>query len=171
MICPHCGHDNLEGLDNCEQCLQDLRALDVPVPTGGLQKHLMEDTIGQVPFDRLVMVGPQDSVARAVSQIKAIGIGQALVVDGGRLVGILTERDLLYKLAGREADLRQVQVSQMMTPNPETVKEGDALRIVLNKMSVGGYRHVPIVRDGRPVGIVSAKAIANFILKYSALDF
>ena len=120
MICPNCGHDNLAGLDQCEQCLQDLRALDVPLPTEGLQKHIMVGTIGQVefPFDRLVIVGPTDSVAHTVSRIKASGIGQALVVEGEKLVGILTERDLLYKLGGPEVELRESRVKEMMTPNP-----------------------------------------------------
>ena len=171
MICPHCGHANLEGLDNCEQCLHDLRTLDVPLPTGGLQKHLMEDTIGQIPSDRLVTVGPNDSVADAVARVKEVGIGQALVIEDGRLVGILTERDLLYKVAGPEVDLARTPVSRLMTPNPETVEAGDAIRVVVNKMSVGGYRHVPIVKDGQPVGIISAKAVANYILKHSALEF
>jgi CBS domain-containing protein len=171
MICPHCGHGNLEGLDNCEKCLQDLRTLDVPLPTGGLQKHLMEDTVGQIPFDRLVTVGPKDSVADAISRIKAIGIGQAVVVDAGRLVGILTERDLLYKVAGRELDLRAVPVSEVMTPHPEAVAAGDAIRVVINKMAVGEYRHVPIVKGEEPIGIISAKAVANYILKHSKLEF
>jgi len=173
MICPNCGYDNLAGLDQCDQCLQDFRALDVPLPTEGLQKHIMVGTIGQVefPFDRLVIVGPTDSVAHTVSRIKASGIGQALVVEGEKLVGILTERDLLYKLGGPEVELRKIQVKEMMTPNPETVREGDAIRVVMNMMSVGGYRHVPIVRDGKPVRIISAKAIASYILDTSALEF
>ena len=88
MICPNCGYDNLAGLDQCEQCLQDFRTLDVPLPTEGLQKHIMVGTIGQVefPFDRLVIVGPTDSVAHTVSRIKASGIGQALVVEGALLL-------------------------------------------------------------------------------------
>src|SRR5574341_693982 len=166
MICPNCGYDNLAGLDQCEQCLQDLRTLDVPLPTEGLQKHIMAGTIGQVefPFDRLVIVGPTDPVAQTVSRIKASGIGQALVVEGDELVGILTERDLLYKLGGPETDLRKIRVNEMMTANPESVQEGDAIRVVMNMMAVGGYRHVPIVKDGRPFRIISAKAIANYIL-------
>jgi len=173
MICPNCGYDNLAGLDQCDQCLQDLRALDVPLPTEGLQKHIMVGTIGQVefPFDRLVIVGPTDSVAHTVSRIKASGIGQALVVEGEKLVGILTERDLLYKLGGPEVELRKIRVKEMMTPNPEAVREGDPIRVVMNMMSVGGYRHVPIVRDGKPFRIISAKAIANYILDTSALEF
>lgn len=171
MICPYCGHHNLEGLDECEQCLQDLRTLDVPLPTEGLQKHIMEDRVSQVPFDRLVVVGPTDSVAQAVSRIKAIGIGQAVVVEGEKPVGILTERDLLYKLAGPEVDLQKVLVKEWMTPNPEVVEGWDAIRVVINEMSVGGYRHVPIVKHGKLVGIISAKAIVNYILDHSALEF
>jgi CBS domain-containing protein len=151
--------------------MHDLSEFDVPVPTGGLQKHLMEDKAGHIPFDRLVLVNPDDSVAHAVSRIKTIGIGQAVVVDNGKLVGILTERDLLNKIAGREVDLENLPVSEVMTANPEYVGERDPIRIVVNKMAVGGYRHVPIVKDGRPVGIISAKAVANYILKYSGLDF
>jgi CBS domain-containing protein len=171
MICPYCGHHNLDGVDSCDQCSQNLSALDVPIPTGGLQKHLMEDTIGSVPSDRLVVVCPTDSVDEAVSKIKAVGIGQAVVVEADKLVGILTERDLLYKVAGRNLDLRLVPVSEVMTPQPEAVQEGDAIRVAINKMAVGGYRHVPIIRDGYPVGMISAKRVANHILKYSSLDF
>jgi CBS domain-containing protein len=62
-------------------------------------------------------------------------------------------------------------VSEVMTKRPETIGERDPIRVVINKMAVGEYRHVPIVRDGRPVGIVSAKSVANYILKHSGLDF
>jgi CBS domain-containing protein len=131
----------------------------------------MEDTIGHIPYDRLVLVSPSDSVAHAVSRIKTIGIGQAVVVEDGKLVGILTERDLLNKVAGRELDLKKLPVREVMTKGPETIGERDPIRVVINKMAVGEYRHVPIVREGNPVGIISAKAVANYILKYSGLDF
>ncbi len=171
MICPYCGHKNLAGMDHCDKCEQALSGFDVPTPTGGLQKHLMEDTVGSVPFDRLVTVSPTDSVEHAVSRIKEVGIGQAVVVEAGKLVGILTERDLLNKVAGGGIDLRLIPVGEVMTSHPDAVQESDPIRVAINKMAVGGYRHVPIIKDGQPIGIISAKAVANYILKYSSLDF
>ncbi len=171
MLCPYCGHHNIDGMDNCEECLHDLSFFDVPSPTGGLQMHLMEDKVSHIPYDRLVLVSPNDSVAHAVSRIKAIGIGQAVVVEDDSLVGILTERDLLNKVAGRELDLEKLPVSKVMTVHPDAIGERDAIRVIVNKMAVGGYRHVPVVRDGHPIGIISAKAVANYILKHSGLDF
>jgi CBS domain-containing protein len=158
-------------MDHCEECLHDLGAFDVPTPTGGLQLHLMEDTVGHIPFDRLVIVGPGDSVAHAVSRIKGIGIGQAVVVEAGKLVGILTERDLLNKVAGRNLDLQKLPVAEVMTAHPDAIGEREPIRAIVNKMAVGEYRHVPVVRDGHPVGIISAKAVANYILKHAGFEF
>jgi CBS domain-containing protein len=171
MICPYCSHQNLDGLDHCDECMHDLSVFDVPAPTGGLQQHLMEDKVSHIPYDRLVLVSPDDSVAHAVSRIKTIGIGQAVVVDGGKLVGILTERDLLNKVAGRDVDLQLLPVKAVMTVHPDAVEEREPIRVVINKMAVREHRHVPIVRDGQPVGIISAKSVANYILKYAGLDF
>jgi CBS domain-containing protein len=171
MNCPYCGHGNLDGSDDCEECRNDLSIFDLPAPTGGLQSHLMEDTVRRIPFDRLVLVNGDDSVAHAVARMKTTKIGQVIVVENGKLIGILTERDLLNKIAGQEMDLQTLPVNEVMTKNPEAVGEREAIRIVINKMAVGGYRHVPIVRDGRPVGLVSAKSVANYVLKFSGLDY
>src|SRR5262245_38685377 len=131
MICPYCCHPNIDGVDNCEECQHDLGIFDVPAPTGGLQMHLMEDKVSHIPYDRLVLVSPTDSVAHAVALIKTIGIGQAVVVEQGKLVGILTERDLLNKVAGRELDLKKLSVSEVMTRRPETIGARDQIRVAV----------------------------------------
>jgi CBS domain-containing protein len=98
----------------------------------------------------------------AVAIMREHHVGCVLVVDDDRLAGILTERDLLLKMEG--ADLAE-PVARFMTPDPETLQLDDPIVWALNRMSVGGYRHVPLVEDeGRPVGILSVKDIVHYIV-------
>jgi CBS domain-containing protein len=102
------------------------------------------------------------TLREAVDVMREHHIGCVLVVDDGRLVGILTERDLLLKMEG--AGLAEA-VSGFMTRDPETLQPDDPIVWALNRMSVGGYRHVPLVDgDGRPVGILSVKDIVHYIV-------
>jgi CBS domain-containing protein len=158
MICPFCGHQNLDGLDHCDECMHDLSIFDVPAPTGGLQQHLMEDKVSHIPYDRLVLVSPDDSVAHAVSRIKTIGIGQAVVVDGGRLVGILTERDLLGAVAGR-VHTSEARVREWMTVDPVTASSATTAEEALKTMLENGFRHLPVVEEGRTIGVISLREL------------
>ncbi len=107
-------------------------------------------------------VAPSATLRDAVAIMREHHVGCVLVVAGGRLAGILTERDLLLKMEG--ADLAE-PVSRFMTPDPETLELDDPVVWALNRMSVGGYRHVPIVdRNGGPVGILSVKDIVHYIV-------
>jgi CBS domain-containing protein len=81
--------------------------------------------------------------------------------DGGYLVGIFTERDLLLRL--ENADLSRA-IRPYVTPEPETLAPDDPIAFALNLMSVGGFRHVPLVdEEGRPTGVVSVKDVVNFL--------
>jgi CBS domain-containing protein len=94
------------------------------------------------------------------------GVGALLIVDdNGKLVGILSERDLMTKAADEQAAFRTLQVRQFMTPNPETVKADDSLAFALHKMDIGGYRHLPVVSEGRPQGIVSVRDMLHHITR------
>jgi CBS domain-containing protein len=107
-------------------------------------------------------VAPSATLREAVAIMREHHVGCVLVVDGDRLAGILTERDLLLKMEG--ADLAD-PVARLMTPDPETLQLDDPIVWALNRMSVGGYRHVPLVDpDGRPVGILSVKDIVHYIV-------
>lgn len=164
MICPACGHDNLPGAETCEACLWDLMDLDLPAPRAGLQKHLLEDTVSCLPLAHPVSVSPHDPVSTAIAAMKQHRVGCALVVEGGKLVGIFTERDALLRLTEPGLDLDRIPMNQVMTQDPVTLREHDTLAATLHQMSLGGFRHLPVVAaDGRPMGVVSVKDICRYI--------
>ena len=106
------------------------------------------------------------TVAEAVRTMLAKDVGALLVVDGaGKLVGILSERDLLTKVAGIHTDYTERPISEFMTPKPETLTANKSLAFALHKMDVGGYRHMPLVEDDRPVGMISVRDIMRHITR------
>ena len=90
-----------------------------------------------------------------------------LILDNSELVGILTERDILLKVTGKGFDLDLVTVDEFMTEDPEYLTPEDPLAYALNKMHIGGFRHVPIVNDlMKPVGLISISNIITTIADY-----
>jgi CBS domain-containing protein len=84
-----------------------------------------------------------------------------LVLDDEWLAGIFTERDLLLRCADK--DLDRLKLSEVMTREPQALREDDTLACALNLMSVGGYRHVPILRDGHLIGFLSVRGILRYL--------
>jgi CBS domain-containing protein len=165
MKCRACGHENIDGVDRCEECMEPFRDQDVPRPKGGLQARIMLDPIGQLCTPNPASVVESDTISHAVEVMKSRHAGCVLVLQEGKLKGILTEFDLLFKLAGREHALDRIFVSELMTPNAESVDEDCSIAYALNMMSVGGYRHLPVIRDDRVVGILSIKDLFAYLKK------
>jgi CBS domain-containing protein len=92
-------------------------------------------------------------------------VGIILIVDDGVLVGVFSERDVLLKVAASGINISETVVADLMTANPQTLRPDDELVYALNLMSVGGFRHVPIVNDNRqPVAVVSMRDIVEYIV-------
>jgi CBS domain-containing protein len=79
------------------------------------------------------------------------------------LVGIFTERDAVLKLAGRS--MLGVDVGQVMTRDPVVLRHDEPIAVAINKMAVGGFRHIPITDEGRPIGVVAAKDLFEHIVE------
>ena len=168
MICPDCSHDNIAGVATCEACGQPLVDFD---PKGTeLEQVLSRHSIGLLCSKDPIAVPSSAPVHDAVVTMHEKGIGCVLVVDDSKLVGILTERDILNKLPDAPADSDQ-PVSQFMTASPNTVTNDDSIAYALHTMDLGGYRHVPVVdADEKPVGIVSSRDIVRYIaLRFTQL--
>lgn len=102
------------------------------------------------------------TVAQAVMTMNVHHTGCVLVQDQDQLMGIFTERDVITK-AFQLADCDKVSVASVMTRNPETLEPKDELAFALNRMSVGGYRHIPIVENGKPVSVLSVRDIVDYL--------
>jgi CBS domain-containing protein len=166
MICPHCAFDNLPGSEQCGNCQADLTQLDRPVAQDRVERSLMEDAVIQLNPRQVVTLPPTATVKQAIQVMLAHDIGAVLVVDdAGKLVGIFSERDLLTKVADPNADHTQRPVSDFMTADPETVRPTDTLGFVLHKMDSGGYRHLPVLKDGQPLGMISVRDMLRHITR------
>jgi len=112
-----------------------------------------------------ITVGPQTTIAEAVERMTQERIGCMVVVENEKLVGVFTERDVLTRVVARGVDPRSTAVAEVMTRDPESLSLEDGIAYALNKMSVGGFRHIPLVdAEGRPTGVVAMRAIVDYIV-------
>src|SRR5919204_2425649 len=114
----------------------------------------------------LLTVSPGDRLGEAAKRMVARGVGAVLVMDGERLDGILTERDLMRAVAGGYSD--EARVSDWMTRHPETIETSDKTDHAAALMIHGGFRHLPVVEEGRVAGIISIRDLMRVALADSA---
>ena len=84
-------------------------------------------------------------------------VGAMLILEKGQLTGIFTERDLLNRVIAKRLDPDTTTLAQVMTAEPRTISADKPLAHALVMMEDGGYRHVPVMDNGVPVGMVSAR--------------
>jgi len=133
-----------------------------------LDRRMLREPIHRLEPRKPLTLPMQATVEDAVRVLRSNRIGCVLVVEGARLVGILTERDLLLKMERGDLDR---PIRDLMTPDPEVLSPTDPIVYALNKMSVGGFRHVPLVDPvGCPVGIISVKDIVDYLADVFADD-
>lgn len=162
MACPACGHDNILGVDACEQCGQSLTDAHQAV---GPDEGIFSRSLNSFGLRQPHCVGLETTVAEVISLLKGQNVGCILVVGAaGELAGIFTERDVLNRVAGLIKDTSALKIESLMTPRPSTLRPQASLRHALHLMALHGLRHVPVV-DGqdRPVGFIAYRDIMRFI--------
>jgi CBS domain-containing protein len=97
------------------------------------------------------------TVAAAARLMKQHGIGALLIIQEGRLAGIFTERDALFRVIAEGRSPAKTRVADVMTANPRTIAPDRPFGHALHLMYEGGFRHVPVVENGRPLGVVSSR--------------
>ena len=130
---------------------------------GVLELSFLESSVAELGMVTPICVRPGESVASAIAQLRTLKVGCVLVVEeGGKLVGIFSERDCILKVFGVISDYEKALVGDFMTPNPVTGTPTMSMAFALNIMSQGAFRHIPIVDErGYPQGMISVKDIVD----------
>lgn len=161
--CPDCGHENIDGADECEKCHQSLSSLTKPRPKTTVERVVMKDRIESLVPREPLIVGPDTTVGRILEQFVARSVGCAVIVSNREVVGIFTERDVLDRLNIDAASLGDRPISEFMTSPVETVGLDDRVAFALHKMDLGGYRHLPVMSEGRIAGYISVRDILTHL--------
>jgi CBS domain-containing protein len=137
----------------------------------GFDASLLGRSLKTLPARRPLVHAQTDSVTNAIRAMQREQRGCVLITQDGtpqsRLLGIFSERDVLNRIVDRGRNPATLALAEVMTPDPESLPEEATVAWVLNKMAVGGFRHVPVVdADGRPVFVVSVRDVVEFLVEF-----
>lgn len=114
---------------------------------------------------RLTTVTPYETVLAAANRMVEANLGALLVVDNDRLVGILSERDILQRVVARRRDPETTTVSMVLTPNPVAVSEDTPLEECIQIIRQRGFRHLPVINAYRnPIGVIYSRDLLQHVL-------
>ncbi|MEA3286092.1 MAG: CBS domain-containing protein [Candidatus Marinimicrobia bacterium] len=139
-----------EGESSIKKSATEAIHLDAPITTVKLRKP--------------VTIAGETSVADCLELMREERIGCLLITENKQVVGIFTERDIIRRIVGKNLAHKDINVSDYMTSDPDTLTEDAPLAFALNYMVLGGYRHVPIVDENNsPVACLSIKDVIKHI--------
>ena len=118
-------------------------------------------TVGEIMTSDVLTVEPSDTIGETAQKMVELGVSSAVVSDYGRMIGIVTERDLTRAVAGR-VHTSEARVREWMTADPVTLKRDASPSEAAKIMLENRFRHIPIVEDEHTVGIVSIRDVARW---------
>jgi CBS domain-containing protein len=113
----------------------------------------------------LEAVGPRSTVLEAITLMNKRRMGSVLVMEGDRLVGIFTERDVLTRVVTARFDVSKTPVSEVMTRQPVTLQPTTTVREAMVIVTDSRKRHLPVVEDGRVLGLISSGDLTRWIVR------
>ena len=119
-------------------------------------------TLGELMTRDVLAVAPEDTLGEVATKMVDRGVGSVVVSDFGRLIGIMTERDMLRAMADRTHP-SQARVREWMTPDPVTASESTAPDEAARIMLENNFRHLPVVEGTRAIGIVSIRDVVEWV--------
>jgi len=131
-----------------------------------LRGAILDTPVSELMAKNPLVIDADATLVTAINAMNERHTGCVLVEKAGDLVGIFTERDVLRRVVFRDGN-RSWKVESVMTKNPETLPPTASVAFALNKMSVDGYRHIPVTDDrGKAIGVLSVKDIVRFVVEF-----
>lgn len=130
-----------------------------------LARNLKIESVSRLQPNPPWQVASTQSVAQALELMREQSVGCVLVCKDKNLVGIFTERDLSRRVLAQRKPLT-TPIYECMTPAPVTVHPKEPIGLAIRRMDEGGYRHLPVVVDGEPVGVLSVKRIVHYLVEH-----
>ena len=132
---------------------------------------LLRHPLSVLPARKPILLSPESSVTDAMRAMQREHRGCVLVSQDGTsrtpVVGIFTERDVLLKVVDRGRNPMTLELGEVMTPDPEALHVDCSVAWVLNRMSAGGFRHIPVVdTERRPVCVISVRDVVDFLVDH-----
>jgi CBS domain-containing protein len=124
-------------------------------------------TLGDFMSREVLSVAPEDTIGEAAQRMADANVGSSVVLEHGRLIGILTERDLLHAMAQR-VHPSEARVREWMTAEPMAVSESTTADEAARLMVENGFRHLPVVDGDRTLGVVSLRDVMRHGLETEA---
>jgi CBS domain-containing protein len=116
--------------------------------------------VSEIMSKTLTVVEPEATLGEAATMMGERHVGSVIVIEDERLVGILTERDIVRALS-REHDAPGRPVVEWMSKDPTTTDPDTEVKEALRTMVDGGFRHLPVTANGKVVGMVSIRDVAG----------
>jgi CBS domain-containing protein len=135
----------------------------------GFDAALVREPLSSVPCREPIVLPAGETVTVAMRAMQREHRGCVIVTDdgtqGSKLVGIFTERDVLLRIVDRGKNPATLPIGEVMTPDPDCLAVESTVAHALNKMSVGGFRHVPVVdQEHHPAFVVSVRDVVEFLV-------
>lgn len=164
--CCYCGATNIDGADSCEQCREPLGESSLTHGDSEVERSLLHDKVVLLLPRKPIMVPPTATVRSVLQLFVDRSIGCVLIVDSNRLAGIFTERDAVIRIGADIEEFGERPVGEFMTVNPETIEFDAEIAYALQRMDVGGYRHLPVLASERIVGVISIRDILQYLARH-----
>ncbi len=146
------------------QAYNDVENKNENDPLRELERSIMEDKLSVLKPTLSVRIASDWPVKEVIQTMVDKRIGAVLIVEDGKLTGIFSERDIVKKIGLNYIEYADKPISEVMTPNPESLSINHTIAFGLNRMALGDYRHLPLIdEENYPTGIVAVRDIMRYI--------